>query len=119
MLTPTQAFRIGFLMKCAADGLTPEETRDRIEKAAEFLEKGAGPLGDIGSGLASLGSSAKTYGIALPVGAGVLGGYMAHKAVDDDLDEDDVRKREIIEELQHWTRRAKEQQKMKQLRPAV
>lgn len=118
MITPREAFRIGFLKRCVDDGLTPVQTRDRFEKAAEFLEKqGTSMLGEAGGALNKLLGSAATYGVALPIAAGVGGGYLANKMTEDDLDEDDVRKRELIEELQHWTRRANEQNKLKLMRP--
>lgn len=118
MITPREAFRIGFLKRCVDDGLTPAETRDRVEKAAAFLEKQAtGPVELAGGALNKMLGSAMTYGIALPVAAGVGGGYLANKLTEDDLDEDDVRKQELIDELRHWTRRANEQNKLKLLRP--
>jgi hypothetical protein len=69
MLTPTQAFRAGFLLRCAQEGLTPEETDRRAEMAktarswADFAT-----MSTIGKPL-MLGAG---IGTALGAGAGLL-----------------------------------------------
>jgi hypothetical protein len=97
-----QAFKIGFLARCAEEGLTGEQVRERLQKAASLL----GSLPDL----------ATTAAVTLPVMAGAGLGYMAHRSAGRDVDEDDIRKRELIEELRHYARRARDQQKVKSLR---
>ena len=112
-LTPREAFRIGFVMRCADEGLTGEQVRERVEKAAALVEKRGGPL----SALGGLAGHAGGLLLAAPLAAGVGGGYLAHKMVEDSVDEDDVRQQELIAELKHWARRAREQRKMRALAP--
>jgi hypothetical protein len=125
-LTAVEAFRVGFALRCADEGLTKEAMAARVERAAALLEKRAGPLTDvtgaiknIGSGAQALGSSGLLWGAALPLGAGALGGHLLAKAVGDDVDEEDVRKREMIDELKHWARRAREHKKSRAILPAT
>lgn len=66
-MTPKEAFKIGFLQKCAADGLTQEETLRRIVHA-KFMLKTSG-FGS--SSLAALKASAGHLGGA---GVGAAGG---------------------------------------------
>jgi hypothetical protein len=117
-LTPCEAFQIGFLTRCADEALTGTQVRTRIEKAASFIEKRAINLTE---GLANLGgmgfNTALSLGIAAPVGLGVLGGVLANKATEDSISDEDVQKRELIDELKHWARRAREQRRMRQLLP--
>lgn len=114
-LTPREAFKVGFMLRCANEGLDPENTQQRIKEVSTHLEKQAlfEGLGQIGSKLTNVGLG---LGIGVPVGLGALGGYMLHRAREADVDAEDVRTREMINELKHWTRRAKEKQKSKLLR---
>lgn len=102
-MTPREAFKEGFIRRCSEEGLTPEQTEARIEKAASFWNN---LVANHGTQLA----------LAAPVAVGALGGYAAHHLTNNDTDEEDVRKQELIDELRQWTRRAKEQQKSKVLR---
>lgn len=121
MLTTREAFKAGFLLRCAEEGLSGPAAADRMRKAAGLLDKqglfGLPSAGDAASAAGGLGNLAMTAGIAAPVLAGAGAGYLAHRATSTDVDEEDVRKRELIEELRHYTRRAREQQKRRTLRP--
>ena len=108
MLTPQEAFRVGFLLKCADDGLSGNQVCERIAKTAGMFDSAMSGLG----GTANMGMAALA---ALPIGAGAIGGYLANKATEDSLDEEDVKKRELIDELKHWARRAREQRLTKTL----
>jgi len=125
-LTPREAFKIGFMMRCAEDGLGPAEVQDRIQKIAAALEKQAvleplsgktvsSSLGGL-DGLARLGLGTA---VTVPIGLGLLGGYLLNRAREAEVDEEDVRTRELIDELKHWSRRARERQKAKMLRRAL
>lgn len=114
MLTPREAFRIGFLMRCADEGLDAAGTQHRIEKAAALVEKQAGPL----SALSGLAGHAGGLALAAPLALGAGGGLLASSLTSDSIDEDDVRQQELIAELKHWARRAREQRKMRALAPS-
>lgn len=125
-LTEREAFKVGFMLRCADEGLSPAQTQDRVEKAAHFLKRAnVSPL--VPSGLSHLVpqdpirfKAMVNASLAVPMALGAVGGYGAHKMTASDIDEEDVRKQELIDELRHWTRRAQEQQKAKmlQLSPA-
>jgi hypothetical protein len=108
MLTPREAFKVGFLARCAEDGLTPDQMLSRVKLAAEMFEKRAflGKLLDKGvdAGLGAAGGMARLGGLAAviaPPVLGAMGGYGLAKATDvDDTDVDEIKKRELVEEYQ-------------------
>lgn len=64
MLTETQAFRAGFLMRCAEEGLSEQETADRVglSKQANLLTTGLLAPVVLGGGLGALAGA--TAGVA-------------------------------------------------------
>ena len=107
-MTNREAFKIGFLIGCADQGIDGAGAVELMQKAAALLEK---------TGFMDfLQNTALTAGIALPAAAGAGLGYMAHRVNSPEIDADDVRTKEIINELKHWARRARETQKTKVLR---
>lgn len=120
-LTPREAFKIGFMLRCAEEGLDPAQVQDRIQKAAAVLLEKQALLGglissdDVRSGLGGLANLGIGAAMTVPIGIGLLGGYLANRAREADVDEEDVRNRELIDELRHWTRRARERAKVKRL----
>lgn len=46
-MTPIQAFKLGFLLKCAEAGLTPDEANDVAKRA--LVKHAAGPLETLGN----------------------------------------------------------------------
>lgn len=68
-MTPQEAFKVGFLLRCAEEGLDPEQTLARVEQVREKLAEG---------GLASF--LTKPYNMALDV-VGRVGENVGHKAV--------------------------------------
>jgi len=104
MLNDREAFKAGFLKRCADEGLSPEETLSLVKQANEQVTKQAyGPLLDaISSAGKSIGGKALGWGIPLALGippaAGVAGAYAYSKATDsDETDVDSVRKKELAE----------------------
>jgi hypothetical protein len=114
MLNNRDAFKIGFLSRCVEEGLTLSETHGRVKEAMDKLAslldipgKVAGGVLDAGK---SLASTALGYGIPLALAGppilGGLAGYGAAKLGDvDDTDVKEVKKRELIDELQQQTER--------------
>jgi len=113
MLTVKEAFKVGFMLRCADAGMTGEQASDCAQKAASLLTKKA----YIGQSVVdNLPGAAVGLGLALPVMAGAGVGYLASEAATPEVDADDVKKRELIDEFRHYARRARERQQNKVLR---
>ena len=112
-MTPKEAFKIGFMHKCATDGLTSDQTLERIRhaKAAAVIAavadgdmtkegEGFGIIGELlggGKDLMSWGwNTAWPLALTAPPIAGALSGKVLADAQDDTYDEDEARKRELI-----------------------
>jgi hypothetical protein len=110
MLTPREAFKVGFLSRCVEEGLTLKEAHDLVKTAHEKL---AGiPGADIPGKIIDLAkpvvSNALGYGIPIGLAAppilGGLAGYAASRATDiDDTDVDEIKQRELVEEYKRQT----------------
>jgi len=117
-----EAFKIGFLLKCAECGLTEEETRRRAinllvkQQAEETFVKQADPIPGVraaGNILASvanpvvtglkdflgkiLGMGKTIYLVAPPIG-GILGGYTLAKMKEDTTSREESRQKELAME---------------------
>lgn len=129
-LTTEQAFKVGFLLKCAEDGLTLRETNERIKQTIATLEKRAiiwPLLAGLGTGAAWLGgkaigaipgtlSAAGTLGIAAPVVAGAGGGYLLAKGTSADKHlVGDAKQDEILGEYERLADEARRRARLKQL----
>jgi len=119
-MTERDAFKFGFLMQCAQDGLTEEQTRERLIKTAatirahQQMEKqaaipGAGVAGQVvGEGIegaSRLGSAvlgqwplAALALAGIPVGLGMGGGYAAAQLRGEGYDKDLAKTDEEIAE---------------------
>lgn len=112
-LTSREAFKVGFLARCAQDGLSPDETYARVKLACDTLEKRA-ILGTVIDKTFSTGKGLAGYAVpaallAPPV-LGGLGGYALAKATDvDDTDVDAIKSRELIEEYRRQASRLRRQ----------
>jgi len=101
-MTPREAFKLGFLQKCASDGLSQDETLERIRNAKfmagdEELHKRAGWLA---TALKTIGTP--VAGGLLAGGAlGIGGGALLANATATDYDSDEAKKREELAEYQH------------------
>jgi len=102
-MTPKEAFKIGFLEKCAEDGLSNEEIVKRIRNSKMLVKLAynqPGWVDDTGQGLLDLSSNIfnKVWPLILagPPLLGAAGGYMLAKARGDSYDKDEAKTREII-----------------------
>ncbi len=124
MLAPHEAFKVGFLARCVHDGLTPDQMLDRVKFASDLLEKRAflGTLLGKGIDLAKgVGGAAMSYGLPLALAAppilGGAAGYGLAKATDiDDTDVEEIKNRELVEELKRQTGNLKQQKLSRQHR---
>ena len=90
------AFKLGFLTKCAEDGVSPEELQTRIKAASGFVTDAAKAMFSL-PGALMLG--------ALPVGFGA--GYVAADAFSTPTESvDDVKRKELMEAYRRAADRA-------------
>lgn len=105
-LTPQEAFKVGFLARCARQGMTPDQMLKTAQDALAAFEKRAvlgTVLGKSLDALKGLAGGALNYGVPAAVVAppllGALGGYGLAKATDvDDTDVAAIKNRELIDE---------------------
>jgi len=102
-MTEKEAFKIGFLLKCAEDGLTVEQVESRIQQRASLFKKEAGPWDTFTSilsrGVDAAGAVAdKAFwpAVIAPPLLGIAGAYGLSRAQDDTYDVDEAKKREEI-----------------------
>jgi len=104
-LTPTQNFRLGFLMRCADEGLNRDQIHERVKFAhaiTDFTKK-AGELSDLIKLPGQVLQSASGYGamgLAAALGlSGVAGsglGYMAAKSQEQSVDPEEAKRHELM-----------------------
>lgn len=110
-LDPRQAFKAGFLARCADAGLTSAETAALAKAAAAKDASFWDALGRFGQTGAVLGG---TVALGAPVVAGALGGAgLAQLGDADDTDVADVKQRELVDE---YTRQAADLKRAKAVR---
>lgn len=136
------AFKMGFASRCFEMGLEPDQVKEAMEKSAlmskilPMLAKlkptwkgtGAAALGGFGSGLLSGGglfNAAKDISgatIGLGGAAGLLGGaglgYGLAKLQEEDVDEDEIKSKELADTYKVYTDRLKAQRAYQQYRRA-
>lgn len=102
------AYKIGFLLRCAEEGLTPEQTEQRIKTASMAktavlgLEAAGNMVGKTvsaaGKGLLSALRTAGWLTVVAPPVAGMAGGYMLAKSKNDTFDIEEAKKDEELAE---------------------
>lgn len=109
-----QLFKLGFLTRCAEEGLIGDELAARLGRVAEFNEKAAGVVGDIATAAGGIAG--------LPVAVSLLGGgalgYGAAKLTAPKLDEDDMKNQELINTYKVMAARARSRRKLREYRTA-
>lgn len=89
-MTNREAFRFGFLLRCAEEGLNPDQTQQRVKQAFYGAAKDLGST--LWGGLKTMGG----LGIAGGVGVGAAGGYLAAKATEPDADPEEAKLQELV-----------------------
>ena len=135
-ITPQDAFKLGFLARCAEERLTGAALDARLEKVAEFNKKAAGgkPSGgssvirfspfEVGGGTASGALSTLWQGLsgalAIPTAASILGGgalgYGTAKMVEPNISEDDIKAQELAATYKMYAEKAKARRKLRNYR---
>lgn len=100
-MTPKEAFKLGFMSKCADAGLTPEETHQKAREAIAMIKAAEGLLSLPSTVLKGLLFPL----LAVPPIAGITGGYALSKLQDNAFDLSEAKKREEIAEYERALQR--------------
>lgn len=119
-LTNREAFKFGFLLRCADENLSPEETQERIKAAADHLHWDGQPRVEAAvveqtlqawekrsdvSGVLNFLRSSALGGIGAAAGVGALGGYGLAKATRSQVDPDEIKQQELVAAYKQQTDR--------------
>jgi hypothetical protein len=118
-VTEKEAFKLGFLQRCAEEQLTGRALDLRIKSAEAFVKSAAFQLpsfSDISSSASALGNIAYTPLMLATVGGG-LAGHVAGKMTEPDVDEEDLKARELAAAYKAYAARAKTNRKLRLYRP--
>lgn len=135
-ITPQDAFKLGFLARCAEERLTGAALDARLEKVAEFNKKAAPGKPGGGSnvikispfeaGGGSLGGAASTLWqglsglLAVPTAASIMAGgalgYGTAKMVEPNISEDDIKAQELAATYKMYAEKAKARRKLRNYR---
>lgn len=114
-MSEQDAFKLGFLTRCAEEKLTGDALNARLEKISQFTKKAVGLPGV--PSLDDLKNLTLGYvaAMTLPFGASILGGsalgYGAGKMVEPEIDEDEIRSRELADTYKLYADKAKSRRK--------
>lgn len=121
-LTNREAFKFGFLLRCADENLSPEETQERIKLAMDHFRWDGQPrvdaqllqqtlqtwekrgTGEI-AGILNFLRSSGMYGIGAAAGAGAMGGYGLAKTMQPQVDTDEIKQQELVAAYRQQTER--------------
>ena len=111
-----EAFKLGFLRRCAEEHLTGPALEMRIKAAEAFVKSAAIQLPTMSDSFQALGNIAYTPLMLATVGGG-LAGHVAGKMTEPDVDEEDLKARELAAAYKAYAARAKTNRKLRLYRP--
>lgn len=114
-VTEKEAFKLGFLQRCAEEQLTGADLAQRIGAADAFV-KAALEFPSMADSWKALGNIAYTPLMLATVGGG-LAGHVAGKMTEPDVDEEDLKARELAAAYKAYAARAKTNRKLRLYRP--
>ena len=126
-ITEKEAFRLGFLARCAEEKLIGAELDTRLNKVAALSEKTAqNPLFNIipasvdpVEAFKALGTGAKAM-LGLPFAASILAGgglgYGTARMLEPKIDEDEIKAQELAATYKLYADKAKNRKKIRQYR---
>lgn len=114
-VTEKEAFKLGFLQRCAEEQLTGAALATRIKAAASFV-KSALELPSMGDSWKAVGNIAYAPLMLATLGGG-LAGHLAGKVTEPDVDEEDLKARELAAAYKAYAARAKTNRKLRLYRP--
>lgn len=107
-MTPREAFKFGFLLRCADENLSDEETHERIKLAEALLPKQAALVPELFNAAGNLTYGGAVLGLLGAAGAGGLGGYTLAKATEPDVSVEEQKQRELTQAYQIQAERARQ-----------
>lgn len=110
-----EAFKLGFLYRCAEESLTGSALDGRVKAAADLCKSGALDLSMFNP--AGALSNIAMAPVMLGTVAGGLGGHLAAKLTEPDIDEDDLKAKELAAAYKAYAARAKTNRKLRLYRP--
>jgi hypothetical protein len=116
-ITPKDAFKLGFLTRCAEEKLTGDALDERLTKVALVSMS---PLNlDVGKML-GYGTEAYSSLLAAPIAASILGGGAlgmgAAKLVEPRIDDEEMKAQELATTYRLYAEKAKNRKKLRQYR---
>lgn len=122
-MTPAQLYKFGFLLRCAEEALTEEQTRERMQTALRRQEKYASVDQGLFSATTNLIGALGRLGLAgsviTGVGLGIGGGSLAASAMHPEVSESELKRQEILSQLQLSTQRLKSIAAQNKLRTGI
>lgn len=112
MLSPAQAYKLGFFTRCLSVGVPLEQVPALAKQASDLLEKqGTGTIYDAAKTLLTLGTGiALPLAIAAPPVAGAFAGHALGKMTDlDDTDVADIKSQELLDEYHRQTQKLRQE----------
>jgi hypothetical protein len=122
MLTEREAFKFGFLKRCAEEGLSKEEADNRVKLAYDKLQHiKSGDWRTLVPGLSKLllmdvPLAVGGLGIGAAGTAGVAGGLGLAKATEPEGDSEEAKTRELIDALHMHSERARRNRLRREIR---
>ena len=111
-----EAFKLGFLYRCAEESLTGADLDGRVKAAADLCKSGAFDFGVLNNAFDATKGIA-TVPLMLGTVAGGLGGHLAAKLTEPDVDEEDLKAKELAAAYKAYAARAKTNRKLRLYRP--
>jgi hypothetical protein len=123
MLSPREAFKFGFMLRCADENLTEEQTRERIKVAFANMQKTAWinpfpAIGQTAKAVYPLIKGLGLLGIGGAAAAGGLGGYGLAKMTEKDVDPEEIKRQELIAAYQQQANEIRRRAKARSYRPS-
>lgn len=115
-VTEKEAFKLGFLQRCAEEKLIGSALESRIKAAEAFVKGAALQLPTLSDSWQALGNVAYAPLMLATVGGG-LAGHLAGKMTEPDVDEEDLKARELAAAYKAYAARAKTNRKLRLYRP--
>lgn len=117
--TPTSAFKLGFLVRCAEEGLAGAQVRTKIAACREKQALLGLGIKDVTNAAATIAKTLGTFGIAGSMAGGAGAGYLAAKMTGDDIAPEELQQQELLAAYKYHAERARREAAARQMRIAT